>query len=268
MYRLPRCFATLVAAWLSIVLATPTLAQVEGIKADSGTAQTCATVYLVYGGRAESYSQMLGKSVELSGRSREELDADADRGATNLRNALFRRTITRTDGLDIFGRICPAVFGIAAPPMIYDPAPPIAQADLPAYQYGIGKVWNCQAQIPETLDKGAEVHTYRLRFSVGLDKDLRLSGYVDAYQEGQDNPFARYPLTGWPYRSDWAPGVVAELGQPSSGNALPDYINWIGFWMDIGFKPIADSNKYYLTGQIDRRSDTATRVRLETCYDE
>jgi hypothetical protein len=258
----------LAAITLGLCGAAPALAQVDGVNPDFDTARTCAISDLVLGGKSDSFSRMIDTAAALSGRPRSDLEADFDTGATNLRTALFQRRLDKDSVVNIVSSVCPQVFGIPAPEIIYDPAPPIASADLAAYRYGIGRVWNCQAVIPETLDHDADVHTYRLRFSVGLDKNLRLSGYVDAYQQGQDNPFARYPLSGWPYRSDWAPSVVAELGQPSSGESLPGYVNWTGFWMTFGFKPTAGSDQYYLTGQIDRRSDSATWVNLESCYAE
>lgn len=246
----------------------PAQAQQQDVPADFDTARLCAVSTLVISGLSPAYSELVDKASALSGRSRTDLEADFEGGATNLRRSLFQRTLAKSDVLDFAINLCPGKFGTRVPQPTLDPAPPIADADRPAYAFVLGKVWNCRADIPETLDRDSETHPYRLRFSMGLDPNLRLFGSLEAYEDGQDKPFARYPLTGWPYRSSYSPELVAELGQPESANGLPDYGNWHSFRLNIGI-PRSDSGEgYRLSAQIDRRSDRATYVNLTGCYFE
>lgn len=149
------------------------------------------------------------------------------------------------------------------------PVPPgWSSADLAAYGYAVHKVWNCNADVPETRDKEAESHSYRLRFGFGLDPSMQIQGAMDVYQSGSGTPVARYPLTGRAYHG-WqnAPAVLLEFGQPTHGEDFPDWADWTGFRILSDLRSAADGT-FYLAAQIDRRSDDATWVNLTQCYAE
>ena len=149
------------------------------------------------------------------------------------------------------------------------PVPPgWTSADLAAYGYAAHKVWNCNADVPESLDKEAESHSYRLRFGFGLDPSMQIQGAMDVYQSGGSAPVARYPLTGRAYHG-WqnAPAVLLEFGPPSHGDTFPDWADWTGFRILSDLRA-GSGGTFYLAAQIDRRSDNATWVNLTQCYAE
>lgn len=162
-----------------------------------------------------------------------------------------------------------AVLATSVPATAQQGLPPgWSQGDVAAYVYANQKVWNCNADIPETLDHEAAVHSYRLRFAFAFDPSLQLQGDMDVYQSGETSPFARYPLTGRAYHGYRdVPAVLIEFAQPSFGDELPDWADWTGFRIlsDLRAK---DDGTFYLAAQIDRRSDSATWVNLTDCYHE
>lgn len=172
------------------------------------------------------------------------------------------------------GVVCAA---LAAAVLLFAPAATQAQqafppswsaGDIAAYSYANGRVWNCYADIPESLDKEAESHSYRLRFAFALNQSLQLHGDMDVYQGSGDTPFARYPLTGRAYHGYRnVPAVLIEFAQPAHGDDFPDWADWSGFRIlsDLRAK---DDGTFYLAAQIDRRSDDATWVNLTQCYSE
>jgi hypothetical protein len=245
----------------------PALAQESDVHADFATAKICAISTQVLSSQTAPYWQLVDKAEALSGRSRDDIVAEFDAGVTSLRTSLFQRKIAKDTVQNVVRNICPPLFGTPVPSIDYDPAPPIAVADAAGYAAVSNHIWNCNADIPETLEEGSPAHTYRLRLAFVFDQNLRATGTLEAYHPGESKPFARYPLTGWPYRTQYDPGTVLIMGDLQGSDDLPDWANWAGFHIDLANVKHGDGT-YSAGGQIDRRSDTATWVNLEQCSPE
>lgn len=237
-------------------------AQAEAVDPTAETAMMCAQIYLTYGDYSPAVDQLIAKTSELSGRGGEDLHDELEKGAANLRTALFQRTLEDAVVRNVYSNICPPTFGIPAPPIKLSPAPPLA--DPSGYQLVMAHVWECRADIPDTLERDSTTRPYRLRLAFTFDGNLRATGKLEVYDAGVAEPFASYPLTGWPYRGDYANGTLLELGAPQVAPGFPEEYDWKTFRIDF-YQHLEDGGRYHVAGQIDRRSDDATRVNMVDC---